>query len=58
MYFFEEYVSKRAKQGEVELDALSDWVKSLKQHLKRRIYCDNGNFSYTYQRTNLTKCEN
>ena len=55
MYFVEEYASKWAKQGEVELDALSDWVKSLKQHLKRRIYCDNGNFSYTYQCTNLTK---
>ena len=29
---------KLAKQEEVELDALSEWVKSVKHHLKRRIY--------------------
>ena len=55
MYFVEKYASKRAKQGKVELDVLYDWVKSLKQHLKRRIYCNKGDFSYTYQCTNLTK---
>ena len=34
----EEYARKLAKQEEVELDALSEWVKSVKHHLKRRIY--------------------
>ena len=34
----EEYARKWAKQEEVELDALSEWVKSVKHHLKRRIY--------------------
>ena len=34
----EEYARKWAKHEEVELDALSEWVKSVKHHLKRRIY--------------------
>ena len=34
----EEYARKWAKQEEVELDTLSEWVKSVKHHLKRRIY--------------------
>ena len=34
----EEYARKWAEQEEVELDALSEWVKSVKHHLKRRIY--------------------
>ena len=34
----EEYAREWAKQEEVELDALSESVKSVKHHLKRRIY--------------------
>ena len=34
----EEYARKWAKQDEVELDTLSEWVKSVKHHLKRRMY--------------------
>ena len=34
----EEYERTWAKQEEAELDALSEWVKSDKHHLKRRIY--------------------
>ena len=34
----EEYARKWAKQVEVELDTLSEWVKTVKHHLKRRIY--------------------
>ena len=33
-----EYARKWAKQEEVELDALSEWVQSVKHYLKRRIY--------------------
>ena len=34
----EGYARIWAKQEEVELDTLSEWVKSVKHHLKRRIY--------------------
>ena len=34
----EEFARKWAKQEEVESDTLSEWVKSVKHHLKRRIY--------------------
>ena len=34
----EEYARKWTKQEEVELDTLSEWVKSVKHHLKRSIY--------------------
>ena len=37
----EEYARKWTKQEEVELDTLSEWVKSVKHHLKRRIYMVN-----------------
>ena len=34
----EDYARSWAKQEEVELDTLSEWVKSIKHQLKRRIY--------------------
>ena len=34
----EKYAREWAKQEEVELDALSEWVKSVRRDLKRRIY--------------------
>ena len=34
----EEYARSWAKQEDVELDTLSEWVKSVKHLLKRRIY--------------------
>ena len=34
----EEYACKWATQKEVELDALSEWVQSVKHHLIRMIY--------------------
>ena len=38
MDFVEEYARKWVKQEEVELHALSEWIESVKHHLKRRIY--------------------
>ena len=34
----EDYARSWAKQEEVELDTLSEWVKSIKHQLNRRIY--------------------
>ena len=34
----EDYARRWAKQGEVELDSLSEWIKSIRHLLKRRMY--------------------
>ena len=34
----EDYARSWAKTGGIELDTLSEWVKSIKHQLKRRIY--------------------
>ena len=38
MVSVEDYARSWAKQEEVQLDTLSEWVKSIKHQLKRRIY--------------------